>query len=70
MEEQQIVQRPSVIQRMERMRRNRGRLELTTGRDLTRIRQHLFDLKETIDLVIMEIDALSEPAEEQEPSNV
>jgi len=52
------------------MRRNRGRLELTTGRDLTRIRQHLFDLKETIDLVIMEIDALSEPAEEQEPSNV
>lgn len=60
MEEQQIVQRPSMIQRMERMRRNRGRLEINTSRDLTRIKQQLVNLKEAADLVIAEIDELSQ----------
>ena len=60
MEEQQVVQRPSVIQRMERMRRNRGRLEINTSRDLTRIKQQLVNLKEAADLVIAEIDELSQ----------
>lgn len=63
MEEQQIVQRPSMIQRMERMRRNRGRLEINTSRDLTRIKQQLVNLKEAADLVIAEIDELSKPEE-------
>lgn len=60
MEEQQVVQRPSIIQRMERMRRNRGRLEINTSRDLTRIKQQLVNLKEAADLVIAEIDELSQ----------
>jgi hypothetical protein len=60
MEEQQVVQRPSMIQRMERMRRNRGRLEINTSRDLTRIKQQLVNLKEAADLVIAEIDELSQ----------
>lgn len=63
MEEQQIVQRPSMIQRMERMRRNRGRLEINTSRDLTRIKQQLVNLKEAADLVIAEIDELSKSEE-------
>lgn len=63
MEEQQIVQRPSMIQRMERMRRNRGRLEFNTSRDLTRIKQQLVNLKEAIDLTIAEIDELSKSEE-------
>jgi len=58
MEEQQVVQRPSMIQRMERMRRNRGRLEINTSRDLTRIKQQLVNLKEAADLVIAEIGQL------------
>jgi len=60
MEEQQVVQRPNMIQRMERMRRNRGRLEINTSRDLTRIKQQLVNLKEAADLVIAEIDELSQ----------
>lgn len=63
MEEQQVVQRPSMIQRMERMRRNRGRLEINTSRDLTRIKQQLVNLKEAADLVIAEIDELSKSEE-------
>jgi hypothetical protein len=63
MEEQQVVQRPSMIQRMERMRRNRGRLEINTSRDLTRIKQQLVNLKEAADLVIAEIDELSQAEE-------
>lgn len=63
MEEQQVVQRPSMIQRMERMRRNRGRLEINTSRDLTRIKQQLVNLKEAADLVIAEIDELSQSEE-------
>lgn len=63
MEEQQVVQRPSIIQRMERMRRNRGRLEINTSRDLTRIKQQLVNLKEAADLVIAEIDELSQSEE-------
>ncbi len=63
MEEQQVVQRPSIIQRMERMRRNRGRLEINTSRDLTRIKQQLVNLKEAADLVIAEIDELSQAKE-------
>lgn len=63
MEEQQVVQRPSMIQRMERMRRNRGRLEINTSRDLTRIKQQLVNLKEAADLVIAEIDELSKAEE-------
>ena len=63
MEEQQVIQRPSMIQRMERMRRNRGRLEFNTSRDLTRIKQQLVNLKEAADLVIAEIDELSKSEE-------
>lgn len=63
MEEQQVIQRPSMIQRMERMRRNRGRLEINTSRDLTRIKQQLVNLKEAADLVIAEIDELSKSEE-------
>lgn len=63
MEEQQVIQRPSMIQRMERMRRNRGRLEINTSRDLTRIKQQLVNLKEAIDLTIAEIDELSKSEE-------
>jgi hypothetical protein len=63
MEEQQVVKRPSMIQRMERMRRNRGRLEINTSRDLTRIKQQLVNLKEAADLVIAEIDELSQAEE-------
>ena len=63
MEEQQIVQRPSMIQRMERMRRNRSILEINTSRDLTKIKQQLVNLKEAADLVIAEIDELSKSEE-------
>jgi hypothetical protein len=48
---------------MERMRRNRGRLEINTSRDLTRIKQQLVNLKEAADLVIAEIDELSKSEE-------
>ena len=63
MEEEQIVQRPSMIQRMERMRRNRSILEINTSRDLTKIKQQLVNLKEAADLVIAEIDELSKSEE-------